>query len=75
MEKQDKHMAASLLINSQIHQSWWTRLGDVFLSRLSANYPAFYNAGQNKSDEEMTVGYEAAWVGIAREVTKNSRIH
>ncbi len=75
MEKQDKHMTTPFLINTTIHQSWWTKLGDVFLSRLSANYPAFYNAGKHKSDEEMTVGYEAAWVGIAREVTKNNRMH
>ncbi len=75
MEKGDKHMTASLLLKSQLHQSWWTRIGDVFLSRLSENYPAFYNGRQHKFDDEMTVGYEAAWVGIAREVTKNSRMH
>jgi len=75
MEKGDKHMTASLLFNSQMNQSWWAKIGDVFLSRFSANYPAFYNAGQHKSGEEMTVGYEAAWVGIAREVTKNNKMH
>ncbi len=68
-------MAASLLVNSQMRQSWWTKIGDVFLSRLSVNYPAFYSARQHKFDEEMTVGYEAAWVGIAREITKNNRMH
>ncbi len=75
MEKEDKHMTAPLLINTTMHQSWWTKLGDVFLSRFSADYPAFYNTRQHKLDEELTVGYEAAWVGIAREVTKNSRMH
>ncbi len=74
MEKQDKHMTASIFFDSRLHQSWWTKLSDVFLSRLSANYPSFYDAKQRKSDEEMTVGYEAAWVGIAQQVTKNNRM-
>ncbi len=74
MEKQTKHMAAPVLFNSKAYQSWWTKIGDVFLSRFSANYPSFYSANRRKSDEETALGYEAAWVGIARQVTKDSRI-
>ncbi len=67
-------MTAPLLINTTLHQSWWTKLGDVFLSRFSANYAAFYSSKRHKTDEYTTVGYEAAWVGVARQVTKNNRI-
>ncbi len=74
MENRDKHMKASVLLSPRISDSWWTKIGDVFLSRFSANYASFYGAKQRKSDEDMTVGYEAAWVGVARQVTKNNRI-
>ncbi len=74
MDKQDKHMRASMLLSTRINESWWTKIGDVFLSRFSANYAPFYSSKRRKSDENMTVGYEAAWVGVARQVTKNNRI-
>ncbi len=74
MEKHGKHTATPVLFSTQAYLSWWTKIGDVFLSRFSANYPSFYNANRKKADEETALGYEAAWVGIARQVTKDSRI-
>ncbi len=75
MEEKEKHMINSLLLGSQSGQSLLGKIGDVFLSRLSANYPSFYNAGKQNPDDEMTVGYEAAWVGVAQQVTKNNKMH
>jgi len=75
MEKQEKHMTTSLFFDSRLYRSLRNKISDVFLSRFSANYPCFYNVGRNESNEETTVGYEAAWVGAARQVTKNNRIH
>jgi hypothetical protein len=75
MEKQAKHMATCLFFDSRLYRSLRARISGVFLSRFSANYPSSYNAGRHESSDETTVGYEAAWVGAARQITKNNRIH
>ncbi len=75
MEKQEKHMTTSLLFDSRLYQSLRARISDVFLSKFSANYPSLYNIGRRESNDETTVGYEAAWVGAARQITKKNRIH
>ena len=75
MEKHEKHMTTSLLFDSQLYQSLRTKISDVFLSRFSANYPSLYTTGRHESNDETMVGYEAAWVGAARQITKNNRIH
>ena len=75
MEKQKKHMTTSLFFDSRLYRSLRNKISDVFLSRFSANYPSLYNIGRHESSEETMVGYEAAWVGAARQITKKNRIH
>jgi len=75
MEKQERHMMASLFFDSQLYRSLRARISDAFLSRFSANYPSWSNVGRHESNDETMVGYEAAWVGAARQITKNNRIH
>ncbi len=73
MEKQEKHIMASLLLDFGLYQSLRKRISNAFLTRLSADYLPFYNDSGHELNEEETVGYEAAWVAVARKVTKNSR--
>ncbi len=74
MEKPQKHIMASFILDSRLYHALSNKFSRAFLSRLSRDYPSFFHAQRLESDAETAVGYEAAWVGVAQQIRRNKGI-
>jgi hypothetical protein len=75
MNKSDKNMTSSLRCESRLYRALSASVRKGFFRRLSENYPSIFCSRRREFDEDTVLGYEASWVGIARQIRQNKGTH